>query len=119
MATGLSDSSQDVQLAALQGCSQFLTLLNNEPDRNLHYVQPLFNQYIHCVFTVPSFSCTTTIFNITKYINTRYLLLCCTLSSILPQECARCSKFFKSHPPSALLAEVKQLPLHNLFQDFL
>ena len=35
MATGLSDSSQDVQLAALQGCSQFLTLLNNEPDRNL------------------------------------------------------------------------------------
>ena len=35
MATGLSDSSPDVRLAALQGCSQFLTLLESEDEQRL------------------------------------------------------------------------------------
>ena len=34
MSTGLSDSSEQVRLAALQGCSQFLILLETEEDRS-------------------------------------------------------------------------------------
>jgi hypothetical protein len=35
MSTGLSDSSEQVRLAALQGCSQFLILLETNEDRSL------------------------------------------------------------------------------------
>jgi hypothetical protein len=35
MNTGLSDTSEHVRLAALQGCSEFLTLLETEEDRSL------------------------------------------------------------------------------------
>jgi hypothetical protein len=45
MATGLADTSEEVRLAALQGCSQFLTMLDTEQDRSLFLplVPPLMN----------------------------------------------------------------------------